>query len=470
MEITNTDFDSIFEGIDLPEDFAAKLKTAFDEAVDKKINEMEATSKAQQGAAGAALSAKQGDTPVSKLKGASQQMYKTMSKKELKDMAGTKTKDLPMKVESSETIEELADVCEECGAEMEGTVCQACGWEAPMKEESEEIVRLESEDEMEDEEVMEQEENDLSPEQIQQLMTDIDLIKVVRSSGEESRTKFITSFVNSMRDLQGNTLAEPFVNFIGNLMGIIANDSTIANRISAEFKNNSNEQTPKTAADTESPENKQQVNAELEVYENVIESVDKYLTYVAESWIDENALAVEQGLKIEIMESFWNGLKTLYVENNIVLPEETNVVEDLKAKIADLEATISEEKQAFSDELTKQKAQYEEKLNEEINRSIEYKNNAEESTKKAIFESVSKDLSLTQKERFAKLVESVTYESKKSYEEKLKDIAKNAFDSSKTKKKLTEESMIEVSEDNTVVTDDPIMNLYSQAISKNLKF
>jgi hypothetical protein len=105
-----------------------------------------------------------------------------------------------------------------------------------------------------------------------------------------------------------------------------------------------------------------------------------------------------------------------------------------------------------------------------MNRSILYKNKAEVSTKKAVFESVSKDLSLAQKERFAKLVESVTYESKSSYEEKLKDIAKNAFDTSKSKKKLTEESMVEISDDNTIITDDPIMNLYSNAISKNLKF
>ena len=213
-----------------------------------------------------------------------------------------------------------------------------------------------------------------------------------------------------------------------------------------------------------------QVNAELEVYENVVESVDKYLTYVAESWLEDNTLAVEQGLKIEIMESFWSGLKTMFVEHNIVIPEETNVVEDLKTKIADLQSTISEEKTAFVVELTKQKQQFEEKLNEEINKSIVYKNRAETSSKKVIFESVSKDLTLTQKERFAKLSESVTYESKKSYEEKLKDIVKNAFESAKTKKKLTEDSMISVSDDTQIIADDPIINLYSQAISNNLKF
>lgn len=454
MEITNTDFDSIFEGIDLPEDFAAKLKTAFDEAVNKKVQEatklgpVDTPPEAYAVGMSAAMKATGDNPPLSK---------KTIRKahkiaKGVMKSAGIK---------EEETIEELANVCEECGAEMEGTVCQACGWEAPMQEESEEeIVRLESEGEMEDENEEEMNEAELDP---KELAMDTDMRKILAAL-KINPSKFAMSLQNAMKDVEGNAVADDAFAAMVEILSAVADDTNVASRLANALKDMKAQ--PEAPA-TEEPTTEEET---LEVYENVIESVDKYLTYVAESWIEENALAVEQGLKIEIMESFWNGLKTLYVENNIVLPEETNVVEDLKAKIADLEATISEEKQAFSDELTKQKAQYEEKLNEEINRSIEYKNNAEESTKKAIFESVSKDLSLTQKERFAKLVESVTYESKKSYEEKLKDIAKNAFDSSKTKKKLTEESMIEVSEDNTIVTDNPIMNLYSQAISKNLKF
>jgi len=357
-------------------------------------------------------------------------------------------------IKVEETIEELADVCEECGAEMEGTVCEACGWEAPMKEESEEIVRLESEGEMEDEEEMN--EAELDP---KELVMDTDMRKILAAL-KINPSKFAMSLQNAMKDVEGNMVADDAFNAMVEILSAIANDTNVASRLANALKD-------MTAQPAEEPTTEEET---LEVYENVIESVDKYLTYVAESWIEENTLAVEQGLKIEIMESFWNGLKTLYVENNIVLPEEINVVEDLNTKIADLESTLSEEKQAFAEELSKQKAQYEEKINEEINRSIVYKNKAEESTKKAVFESVSKDLSLSQKERFAKLTESVTYESKKSYEEKLKDIVKNAFDSSKPKKKLTEESMIEVSEENTIISEDPIMNLYSQAISKNVKF
>lgn len=449
MEINNIDFDSIFEGIDLPEDFAVKLKTAFDEAVDKKVREatklgpVDTPPEAYAVGMSAAMKATGDNPPLSK---------KTIRKAH--KIAKGVMKSAGIKVE--ETIEELADVCEECGAEMEGTVCEACGWEAPMKEESEEIVRLESEGEMEDEDEEEMNEAELDP---KELVMDTDMRKILAAL-KINPSKFAMSLQNAMKDVEGNSIADDSFNAMVEILSAIANDTNVATRLANALKD-------MMAQPAEEPTTEEET---LEVYENVIESVDKYLTYVAESWIEENALAVEHGLKIEIMESFWNGLKNLYVENNIVLPEEINVVEDLNTKIADLEATLSEEKQVFAEELEKQKKSFEQKLNEEINRTIQYKNKAEESTKKAVFESVSKDLSLTQKERFAKLTESVTYESKKSYEEKLKEIVKNAFDSSKSKKKLTEESMVETSTDNSILSDDPIMNLYSEAISKNVKF
>ena len=377
MENTQDPFDSIFEGIDLPEDFAAKLKTAFDSVVAQKVQE--ATTKGIMNTTGL----------------------------------------------------------------------------------------IETEHDMEDEYEMVNE-VELDP---QELKKDIDIKKIL-SALKISPDKFAFSLRSAMQDIERNTIADDSFNAMLELLSAIADDSVVAARLSTALRKDM-----ETAKSSEEPAatDMGQVkvnaeNAELEVYENVVESVDKYLTYVAESWLEDNTLAVEQGLKIEIMESFWSGLKTMFVEHNIVIPEETNVVEDLKTKIADLQSTISEEKTAFVVKLTKQKQQFEEKLNEEINKSIVYKNRAETSSKKVIFESVSKDLTLTQKERFAKLSESVTYESKKSYEEKLKDIVKNAFESTKTKKKLTEDSMISVSDDTQIIADDPIINLYSQAISNNLKF
>jgi len=375
MENKQDPFDSIFEGIDLPEDFTAKLKTAFDSVVAQKVQEA-----------------------------AAKGIMKRLS-------------------------------------------------------ETEHDMEMEDEDEM----VTEVE---LDP---QELAKDTDIRKILTAL-KISPSKFAVSLQSSIKDVETNTIADDSFNAMISILSAIAADSSVAARLAKALKDMETAKSSEEPAAAAPADNMKQVNAELEVYENVIASVDKYLTYVAESWLEDNTLAVEQGLKIEIMESFWSGLKTMFVEHNIAIPAETDVVEDLKTKIADLQSTISEEKTAFVVELTEQKQKFEEKLNTEINKSIVYKNRAETSTKKAIFETVSKELTLTQKERFAKLTESVTYESKKSYEEKLKDIVRNAFESAKTKKKLTEDSMISFSDDTQIIADDPIINLYSQAISNNLKF
>ena len=377
MENKQDPFDSIFEGIDLPEDFTAKLKTAFDSVVAQKVQEAAA--------------------------------------------------------------------------------------KGIMKRLSETEHDMEMEDEDEDEMVTEVE---LDP---QELAKDTDIRKILTAL-KISPSQFAVSLQSSIKDVETNTIADDSFNAMISILSAIAADSSVAARLAKALKDMETAKSSEEPAAAAPADNMKQVNAELEVYENVVESVNKYLTYVAESWLEDNTLAVEQGLKIEIMESFWSGLKTMFVEHNIAIPAETDVVDVLERKIVDLQSTISEEKTAFVVELTKQKQKFEEKLNTEINKSIVYKNRAETSTKKAIFETVSKELTLTQKERFAKLTESVTYESKKSYEEKLKDIVRNAFESAKTKKKLTEDSMISFSDDTQIIADDPIINLYSQAISNNLKF
>ena len=386
MENKQDPFDSIFEGIDLPEDFTAKLKTAFDSVVAQKVQEA-----------------------------AAKGIMKRLS-------------------------------------------------------ETEHDMEMEDEDEM----VTEVE---LDP---QELAKDTDIRKILTAL-KISPSQFAVSLQSSIKDVETNTIADDSFNAMISILSAIALDSGVAAKLARALKDIKDMETAKSSEEPAAAapaDNMKQVNAELEVYENVplsyyenvIASVDKYLTYVAESWLEDNTLAVEQGLKIEIMESFWSGLKTMFVEHNIAIPAETDVVDVLERKIVDLQSTISEEKTAFVVELTEQKQKFEEKLNTEINKSIVYKNRAETSTKKAIFETVSKELTLTQKERFAKLTESVTYESKKSYEEKLKDIVRNAFESAKTKKKLTEDSMISFSDDTQIIADDPIINLYSQAISNNLKF
>jgi len=423
MENKQDPFDSIFEGIDLPEDFTAKLKTAFDSVVAQKVQE--------------ATKLGPVDTPP--------EAYAIGMSAAMKQ-----TGDAPPL--SKKTIRKAHDIAK--------GIMKTSGIK-----EAEHEMEMEDEDEM----VTEVDEVELDP---QELAKDPDIRKILTAL-KITPQQFAVSLLSSIKDVETNTIADDSFNVMISILSAIADDSIVAAKLAKALKDIETEKSSEEPAAAAPADNMKQVNAEnaeLEVYENVIASVDKYLTYVAESWLEDNTLAVEQGLKIEIMESFWSGLKTMFVEHNIAIPAETDVVDVLERKIVDLQSTISEEKTAFVVELTEQKQKFEEKLNTEINKSIVYKNRAEESTKKAIFETVSKELTLTQKERFAKLTESVTYESKKSYEEKLKDIVRNAFESARTKKKLTEDSMISVSDDTQIIADDPIINLYSQAISNNLKF
>lgn len=435
MDNQNT-FDSLFEGMDLTPEFKEQLKAVFEDAVQKKIEERKATSDVQQMAAGAALSAKRGDTPVSSLKGASKEMYKGMSEKELSDMAKVKRSKLPTKMEQVE--------------------------ESPELDESEEIVTLESE--MEEEVVDEAEEVEMTPDDIRKILSDTDFIRLLVAD-EQQRGKFAAAMNAAMRDLSGNELAKPFLDFIIKIIEVAVEDSNISMRISQDLKSLNKENQSKSAEQKPEGEGETEINAEvdpeIEVFESVVESVDKYLTYVAESWVEDNKLAIEQGLKFEILESFFNGAKNLLTEHNIDVPEGKNPVEDLNAKIEELQNTIAEQKETF-----------EAQLNEEISKTISYKNRVEKEIKSNIFESVSKDLTVVQKERFKKLVENVTFENKSSYEQNLREIAKNAFEVStkSSKKNLTEEALNENSESGEVLAENPMMSLYANAISKNLKF
>lgn len=429
-------FDSLFEGMDLTPEFKEQLRTVFEDAVQKKLDEKEATSIAQQQAAGAALSAKNtGDT--SSLKGASKAMYKGMSKKELEKMASVKHKGLPNKIGEEDEIVTLESEMEnDEPTDFKGTKdCVSDCWDN--EKHSPLCQHYEGLDEDTEEENPTEPDEDLTPEEIRKLIGDIDFKRVLAANDEEIG-KFYSSMTAGLRDLTGNTLADPFRKFITKLLDIIANDTIISTKIAQDIK-----------------------GEEVEVFESIVESVDKYLTYVAESWVEENKLAIEEGLKFEIFESFFNGAKNLLSEHNIAVPEGKDPIAEANNKISELESQIQEQKESF-----------EKQLNEEITKTISYKNRAEKEVKNNIFESVSKDLTVVQKERFKKLVESVSFDSKSSYEQTLRDIAKNAFEVStkSSKKNLTEEALFEKTESDGTVSENPVMSLYADAISKNLKF
>ena len=141
------------------------------------------------------------------------------------------------------------------------------------------------------------------------------------------------------------------------------------------------------------------------------ERVDSYLEYVADEWMQENQLAVERGLKSDMTESFLGGMKSLFEEHYVSIPEEKyDVLESMVEKLDDMET----------------------KLNEQIEKNIGLNNRLGESVASGILESVSDGLAATQKEKLASLSESVEFESEESYREKLETLKESYFTSKST--------------------------------------
>jgi len=140
--------------------------------------------------------------------------------------------------------------------------------------------------------------------------------------------------------------------------------------------------------------------------EALTERVDSYLEYVAEEWMTENELAIEHGLKTEMTESFLSGMKGLFEEHYVTIPEDKyDVLESMVAKLDDMET----------------------KLNEQIDKNIGLNKRLAESSADSILSVVSEGLAETQKEKLAVLAENVEFESEEEYREKLETLKESYF-------------------------------------------
>jgi hypothetical protein len=422
---------NIFEGYDLPEDFQEKIIKAFDEALNEKVKKYKKIYESTS------ISASDAKAILDKLDAGKESFWDLADQypalgKHFED------KSISMGKRGDDDMEEV-----------ERAVIADLEKMTAMEEISYNTKKQPNEDEDEVQDLSEQDLLDkYTPEKIRELLTDINMVRLLNAADEE-RSKFFNSMRSAITDLTGNKMAEPFLNFIMNILSVVASDTRISTMISNELDSKEKTTEPIEGEEIQSDE-------EVEIYESLIESVDKYLTYIGEAWIKENEVAVDQGLKVEIMESFWNGLKSMYTDHNIVLPEETNIVEDLKSKIADLEQTIVETKE-----------NYESQLNEEIKKSIQFKKDSEGKTKNLVIESISKNLSLTQKEKFEKLIKDVVFENETQYTNKLKTIVETAF--TNNKKSSNGDSLLTEEDTNNKPVDSRI-ELYSKLISKNQKF
>jgi len=181
------------------------------------------------------------------------------------------------------------------------------------------------------------------------------------------------------------------------------------------------------------------------IKQDLTEKVDDYLNYVVEQWMEENEIAIESGLRSEITEDFIAGLRNLFAENYINVPEDkVDLVEELAAKVEDLET----------------------KLNEEIETNIEYKKALTEAFKEQLTVEVCEGLTATQVEKLKSLAESVDFSTEEEFVEKLETLRENYFPSGIQKAKVSHlQEQFEDTEDKKVIAD-PYVAMVSQAISK----
>jgi len=179
------------------------------------------------------------------------------------------------------------------------------------------------------------------------------------------------------------------------------------------------------------------------------EKVDEYLSYAVDQWVQENKIALENGLKLEIFENFMTGLKNLFQENNVSIPdEEVSLVGELEAKVEALEARV----------------------NEEIEKNISLVKVNEDLERERTFREVSEGLAVSQVEKLQTLAENITYGSTEEYASKLA-IIKETYFSKKPSRVVSEEvvGVDELSEDKNNAPVTGQMAVYAQAISRSIK-
>ena len=188
--------------------------------------------------------------------------------------------------------------------------------------------------------------------------------------------------------------------------------------------------------------------------EGIVEKIDSYLNYVVENWMKENELALENGLRTEIAEDFMAGLKNLFKEHYIEVPEEKyDVIGELQAKAETLES----------------------KLDEAIGNNVELNKEVISLKRQAIIEEMSKDLADTESVKLTKLLEGVDFENEDLYREKIAVIKENYFPKNNVSESVkgvqTQQALVEdvETQQSNFVADDTTVSVYAQALSRSIK-
>ena len=177
---------------------------------------------------------------------------------------------------------------------------------------------------------------------------------------------------------------------------------------------------------------------------DLAEKVDDYLTYAAEQWMKENALQIEHGIKTEMAESFFNGLKGLFLEHNFSVPEEKfNLLDGMAGELDEMEA----------------------KLNEQIDANVALNKRIGEFVKMEIVNECATGLAETQKEKLASLAEGVEFETEEDFRNKVNTIKESYF-TRKAEVAAATEPTEEASEPLVEETTSGTMSKYVDAIAR----
>lgn len=350
--------DTLFEGAELEPEFAKQLKSVFQTAVNEKVHTILEEAVKQPYAVGMSQAMKStGDTPP--------------LDKDTIALAHKIAKAIMQQEEISEQEDEVP------AGESPDT--------APSEDEIKSVV-------------------DQFYNSVEELSKDVDMRRIMRAADIEI-SEFVRTLKATVADLDGNKLAEPMVKLLGGLFNAIANDSTVSSRIAQSIDKEmaANEEMEPPEMEDEKIKKMEADDLDDDMMESVINNIDTYFNYLAEQWIENNKLEVENGVKIQLAEEVLNNIKQFYTTHNV-----TNIpTVDLKGKL-EKEVKITENK-----------------LNKQIEQNALLLKENKEYLKKEIVSSVTKDLTETQKEKFAKLSDVVIFESEEDYKNQLNILKEN---------------------------------------------
>ena len=272
------------------------------------------------------------------------------------------------------TLKQVKDIVNKGAKPAEGTP-------AGMKEEEEVEGEVVAEDEVTTDEVVSEEEETADEIVSEEETTEEEIVE------EEEEAIDVETDIQAL--LEGEELSEDFTNKARTIFeaAIRSKVAEMKEQVKSEYEENLIEQVQS-------------------IKEELTDRVDSYLEYVADEWIAENQLAVEKGLKTEMTESFLTGMRSLFEEHYVSIPDEKyDVLENMVDKLDEMEG----------------------KLNEQIDKNVALTKRLSESVADVIFAEVAEGLALSQKDKFASLAENVEFESETSYREKLATLRKSYF-------------------------------------------